>query len=82
MSPFVAEPALLAPPRCRRRIRCRIPVHLFRLSRPAMAISDAIREHDNLVAAVTGGDPAAAEDAMLRHILGSRHRFGEESPQA
>jgi DNA-binding GntR family transcriptional regulator len=55
-----------------------VHVHLFRLARPPTAISDAIREHGRLVAAIACGDPAAAEKAMLHHIRRSRRRFGEE----
>jgi DNA-binding GntR family transcriptional regulator len=59
-----------------------VHVHLFRLSQPPTAISDAILEHDRLVAAIVGGDAAAAEAAMLQHVLRSRRRYGEERLQA
>jgi DNA-binding GntR family transcriptional regulator len=56
-----------------------VHVHLFRLSRPPTAISDAVLEHGRLLAAISSGDAAAAEAAMLQHILSSRRRFADES---
>ncbi|GGA50216.1 GntR family transcriptional regulator [Pelagibacterium lentulum] len=54
-----------------------IHVHLFRLSQPQTAISDAILEHRRLVKAITEHDAKAAEKAMEEHILLSRSRFIE-----
>lgn len=59
-----------------------IHVHLFRVSRPPTAISDAIHEHDRLVGAIINGNADAARDAMEKHILRSRQRFGGDKDQA
>jgi DNA-binding GntR family transcriptional regulator len=58
-----------------------VHVHLFRISQPSTAISDAILEHGKLVRAIVAGDADAAEGAMLEHILSSRQRFTDERSQ-
>ena len=55
-----------------------VHVHLFRLSQPRTAIADAIVEHGTLVQAIADGDPRAAGNAMLEHILKSRRRFADD----
>jgi DNA-binding GntR family transcriptional regulator len=57
-----------------------VHVHLFRLSQPPTAITDAVLEHGQLVEAILAGDAKAAGAAMLQHILCSRRRFAEEGP--
>ena len=57
-----------------------VHVHLFRMSRPPSAISEAILEHAALVEAIAAGEAKTAEDAMLDHILNSRRRFSEGKP--
>lgn len=58
-----------------------VHVHLFRLSQPPSAISQAIIEHKRIVEAIVSGNPQAAESAMLAHVLSSRQRFTEEKSQ-
>lgn len=50
-------------------------VHLFRLFYHARVTSDAINEHQDIIAALAGRDPNAAELAMRHHIECSRQRF-------
>lgn len=50
-------------------------VHLFRLFYHARVTSDAINEHQDIIAALAGRDPDAAELAMRHHIECSRKRF-------
>ncbi|WEK03404.1 MAG: GntR family transcriptional regulator [Candidatus Devosia phytovorans] len=50
-------------------------VHLFRLFYHARVTSDAIAEHENIIAALVARDAPAAEDAMRAHIQRSRDRF-------
>ena len=59
-----------------------VHVHLFRLSQPPSAISEAIAEHKKLVQAIVAGNARAAESAMLDHVLSSRRRFAEERSQS
>ncbi|MEQ8600323.1 MAG: GntR family transcriptional regulator [Devosia sp.] len=50
-------------------------VHLFRMSQPPTAVSDAIEEHGRIAQAIAAADPQAAEAAMRRHVVNSRRRF-------
>lgn len=50
-------------------------VHLFRMSQPPTAVSDAIEEHSRIAQAIAAADPQAAADAMRNHILRSQSRF-------
>lgn len=59
-----------------------VHVHLFRMSQPHSVLSEAIAEHQSLVAAIAVGDARAAEAAMLDHIRASRRRFSLESTQS
>jgi DNA-binding GntR family transcriptional regulator len=55
-----------------------VHVHLFRMSQPPTAISDAILEHRRIVAALAAADPDAAARAMRDHILNSQRRFAQD----
>jgi DNA-binding GntR family transcriptional regulator len=49
--------------------------HLFRLRFHTHLTEGAIREHAEIVEALSSGDPVAARDAMTSHILKSRARM-------
>ena len=55
--------------------RLRTHVHIFRLVSHTRVTSEAIDEHDDLLAALKRGDAAAARKSMREHILASRHRI-------
>jgi DNA-binding GntR family transcriptional regulator len=50
-------------------------MHLFRLLFHARVTEEAIREHADVLAALTAGDPELAHGAMERHILFSQRRM-------
>lgn len=52
----------------------RAHLHIYRLFDPTAADSRTTSEHLRIVDAVVAGDPAAARDAMTRHLDGSYHR--------
>jgi DNA-binding GntR family transcriptional regulator len=52
-----------------------VHVQLFRLGTGGHIRSEALEEHDAVVAAVTAHDPDAAEAAMRRHLERSAQRF-------
>ncbi|MDX7950602.1 FCD domain-containing protein [Lichenihabitans sp. Uapishka_5] len=41
-------------------------------------LGDTLREHEDVCAAITAGDAAAAEAAMIRHIRAAARRYGIE----
>jgi len=55
--------------------KLRTHVHIFRLVSHTRVTSEAIDEHDDLLAALQRGDAAGARRSMREHILASRHRI-------
>ena len=62
------------------RTNCHL--HVFRLHYGRGMGSQALAEHEAVVAALTGGDPEAAEAAMRAHLVQARDRLRAVAPCA